>query len=404
MQTDLMKACGAATLRVRACLAAKSGDMRRPAAHLAAGALALALASCGLDVGEPDNASAAITNPIVAATVNGRPIYIDDVRTRAIESCNLAPGEDIERDPDIFRCALDFLTEERLFAAEAERRGLDRDPEVRRQLELARERVLANAIYRDLYDEASDPERVEATFRNRQRDLGGRLEVALSQIVFETRGAALAALRRLQNGESFETLAMELSLDRSNAAAGGLLGRRYVEDLPPALRDLATSLEIGAVGGPIQSEDGWRLIRIDDRRQSEGQSLDAARRQIINVLLQQEVADLFNALKENAVIETVTDTDASQAPTPDVPAPAAAPDDGAGRPAPVGAGALASPIPDGQAVASPNPGAAAPTQPGTPPPAMTPAAAPRVQGRETTPPSAPPTAAPYAPVSPGPTP
>lgn len=363
--------------------------------------MAIVLAGCGLDAGQQDDTAATITNPIVAATVNGRPIYIDDVRMRAIEFCGLSPGQDVESDPEIFDCALRSLIEERLFATEAERRGLDRDPEVRRQLELARERVLADAIYRDLFAAASDPERVETAFRNNQRDLGGRPQVALSQIVFETRGAALAALRRLQNGETFEMLAMELSLDRSNAAAGGFLGSRYVEELPPAFRDLATSLEVGAVGGPIQSEDGWHLIRIDDRGQSVGQSLDAARPQIINVLLQQEVDDLYNALAENAVIETVTAEDTSRAPTPDTPEPAAAPEDGEDRPAPVGAGALASPTPGAAASAPAAPGVEATPGPATPPPVTTPAPRPRPQ---TTGPAATPGAPAATPTTPAPPP
>lgn len=379
-----------------------------PAAHFAAGVMAVFLAGCGLDAGQQDDTAATITNPIVAATVNGRPIYIDDVRMRAIAICGLSRGQDVESDPEIFECALRSLIEERLFATEAERRGLDREPEVRRQLELARERVLADAIYRDLFVAASDPERVEAAFRNTQRDLGGRPRVALSQIVFETRGAALAALRRLQNEEPFEMLAMELSLDRSNAAAGGFLGSRYIEELPPAFRDLATSLEVGAVGGPIQSEDGWHLIRIDDRGQSEGQSLDAARPQIINVLLQQEVDDLYNALAENAVIETVTTENTSRAPTPDTPEPAAAPDEGADRPAPVGAGALASPAPGGAAaVAAPSAGEPIPG-PATPAPATTPAPRPRPQTGPAAPPATPAPASTTTPsdtpISAGPTP
>jgi len=362
---------------------------------LAVGAAA-GLAACGLDAGRTDPDPEGITNPVVAATVDGRPIYIDDVRLRATESCGLTPGQDVESDPAVFDCALRLLIEERLFAAEAERRGLDRDPEVRRQLELARERVLSNAIYRDLYEAASEPERVESVFRNSQRDLGGRPQVALSQIVVDSRGAALAALRRLQSGERFETLAMELSLDRANASSGGYVGEQFIEELPPAFRDLATTLEVGSVGGPIESADGWHLIRVESRGRSDGQSLDSARPRIINVLLQQEVDDLYGRLAQDAVIETVTEQVTPQTPDAQEQPAADAPEGGAG--AGVGPGALSS----GTSVDAPPPVSTSPPPSASPaagPPSVAPT--PRPAPRPT---PAPPSAAPAPPPSaaPGP--
>ncbi len=365
----------------------------------AAAFVSLALSACGLDAGRTDVASEGITNPVVAATVNGRPIYIDDVRMRAVEFCGLQPGQDVESDPAVFNCALRSLIEERLFSAEAERRGLDRDPEVRRQLELARERVLADAIYRELFATASDPERVEGVYRNSQRDLGGRPQVVLSQIVVDSRGAALATLRRLQSGETFETLAMELTLDRANASSGGFMGEQFIEELPPAFRDIATTLEVGAVGGPIQSPDGWHLIRVESRGRSDGQSLDSARPQIINVLLQQEVTDLYNQLAEDAVIETVTEQAATAAPTEnDAPAAGA---DGENGVAPggagVGPGALSSGAPSSAAASAPTPALQSPPA-ATPPPApnVPGPTAPRTTPRPTTPPPSATTPAPAA--------
>jgi len=376
-----------------------AGWLHKNVKFAALATLVLGLAACGLDAGNNDKPTEGITNPVVAATVNGRPIYIEDVRMRASEYCGLQDGQDVEGDPAIFNCALRALIEERLFAAEAERRGLDRDPEVRRQLELARERVLADSIYRDLYAAASDPERVETAYRNNQRDLGGRPEVTLSHILFESRGAALAAMRRLQSGERFEVLAMELSLDRATAPAGGFQGQQFIADLPPAFRDLATTLEVGTVGGPIQSDDGWHLIRVDARGESDGQSLDSARINIINVLLRQEVDDLYAKLADDAVIETVEQEDAGAGPTAETPVPAEAPPAAGSepqRPAAIGAGALAAgsaPTPTAPTTAAPAP---------TPAPAVTnaptvpapPRTTPRPAARPTTPPTNPPSTAP----------
>src|SRR5512134_2717157 len=102
--------------------------------------LMLSARGLGRDSGG-DNAG--VRDPVVAATVNGRPIYIEDVRSHAVARGLLQEGEDLDANSDAFYFALEELVQFRLFAMEAEARGLDREPDVRRQLENARERVLA---------------------------------------------------------------------------------------------------------------------------------------------------------------------------------------------------------------------------------------------------------------------
>src|SRR5262245_44049886 len=109
----------------------------------------LTLVGCGLgrDQGGVHNG---VRDPIVAATVNGRPIYVEDVRAYAVSRGWIQETEDLDANSNAANQALNDLIEVRLFAMEAEARGLDRQADIRRQLENARERVLANAIYDDL--------------------------------------------------------------------------------------------------------------------------------------------------------------------------------------------------------------------------------------------------------------
>src|SRR5690349_3269409 len=111
-------------------------------------AIGLTLAGCGL--GQNNGGGDRIRDPVVAATVNGRPIYIEDVRAHAVSRGFLQEGEDLDANSDAFYLALDELIQFRLFSMEAEARGLDRQPDVRRQLENARERVLAASIYEEI--------------------------------------------------------------------------------------------------------------------------------------------------------------------------------------------------------------------------------------------------------------
>jgi len=284
---------------------------------------AFGLAGCGL--GRQQEGDGVITDPVVAATVNGRPIYIEDVRNYAVQTGRLREGEDLNSNSDAFFIALEEMIEVRLFATQAESEGLDREPDIRRRLQLARERVLATAIYEELQQKASEPRAVERAYRENVSRLGEGQEVHLRHIQFETRDAALAAKRRLDNGERFEALAFEVSTDRQTAAEGGDLGFTNMDSLPEPMRQLAESTGVGQIGGPVRSEVGWHLVRVEDRRQQGAPSLESIRPAIVNWLLFQEIQRTRERLEGEARIERLREPDTGVDPDGQVPAPATAP-------------------------------------------------------------------------------
>ena len=92
-------------------------------------------------------------------------------------------------------------------------------------------------IYEEIDARATDPDAIERLYRENASRLGQGTEIHLRHIQFETREAADAAKRRLDQGERFEALAFELSTDRDTGPDGGDLGFRAVSDLAPAIRD-----------------------------------------------------------------------------------------------------------------------------------------------------------------------
>lgn len=372
--------------------------------------LALALSACGLGR-NADQDEGGLSDPIVAATVNGRPIYVEDVRARAVQMDRLQEGEDLSANSDAFYLTLEELIQIRLFAMEAEARGLDREPDVRRRLENAREQVLASAIYDDLDNHATDPEAVERLYRENMTRLDQGQEIHLRHMQFETREMADAAKRRLDQGERFEVLALTLSLDAETRADGGDLGFRAESDLAPQVRTLAQNAHVGDVIGPIQIGDTWHLIRVDDIRERGAPSLESLRPRIIEWLRFQEISQLQDRLAADARIERLREPEAGMEPEGEVTVPADAtnPGEDAGAPPqtvapspngpappfpfPMGPGGVtggAAPPPAEATTQAPPPAAAAPAgaRPQQTPP---PAAAPRPQ---TPAPAAPPAAPP----------
>jgi peptidyl-prolyl cis-trans isomerase C len=304
------------------------------AAALVAAGLAIGLALSGCGLGRDDSPSGGINDPVVAATVNGRPIYIEDVRAYAVARGMMQEGEDADANSDAFYVALEELIQVRLFAMEAEARGLDREPDVRRQLENARERVLAAAIYEEIDQQATNPDAIRRLYDENASRLGQGTEIHLRHIQFNSREAADAAKRRLDAGELFEALAFELSTERETAPDGGDLGWASLSDVAPPIRAAVGDANVGELMGPIQMDNTWQIVRVEDRRERGVPSLETLRPRIVDWLRFQEISRLHERLERDARIERLRERGETLEPGEEVTAPADAEPDEPLRPAP----------------------------------------------------------------------
>lgn len=308
--------------------------------------IGLTLAGCGLGR-DSSSDGGGINDPVVAATVNGRPIYIEDVRAHAVARGFMQEGEDLDANSDAFFVALEELIQFRLFSMEAEARGLDREPDVRRQLDNARERVLAASIYEEIDQQATDPDAIRRLYDENASRLGRGTEVHLRHMEFTTRELADAAKRRLDSGERFEALAFELSADRETAPDGGDLGWALLTDVQGPIRTAVDDANPGDVTGPVEYENRWHIVRLEDRRERGVPSLEELRPRIVDWLRFQEITRLQERLERDARIERLREQEIALDPGEETPAPADAADEPV-RPAPDAAappGQTAPPFP-----------------------------------------------------------
>jgi peptidyl-prolyl cis-trans isomerase C len=337
----------------------------QPWRRLAAAALLLALSACSQSASHPNGKPGApLTDPVVAATVNGKPIYIDDVLAEAVVRGAIKEGEELDPSSPIFYQIMENLIETRLMANEAEARGLDRNPDVRHRLEAAKERILANVLNEHIAQTALKESVIERMYREQIGLLKQGREVRARHILFDTKEDALAAKRRLDAGELFERLAYELSKDRSTAPDGGDMGYFLPEAMPDGIREVVENTPVGKVGGPVQTEEGWHLIKVEEKRDAAPPSLEEMRPKIVNWLMFDEQRRVVDKLKANARIARITDqpgtVSAGLSPRPGLPAPATAPPTATQQAPPV---TTAPPMaPPAQATVSTTPSAApAPT-------------------------------------------
>lgn len=115
---------------------------------------------------------------------------------------------------------------------------------------------------------------------------------------------ALAA--RAQAGEPFADLARQYSKDGGTAAQGGDLGMIVQSQMPGALGDAIFSMRVGEIRGPISSEFGFHIVRLDEIVPGGPLPLDQVRAE-----LERELRDSFGDSefrdKERAVSDALFD-------------------------------------------------------------------------------------------------
>ena len=121
-------------------------------------------------------------------------------------------------------------------------------------------------------------------------------------------------LARVQAGESFEDLAAELSEDGGTASQGGDLGTLTRTQLPGELGSAIFSMNEGDLGGPVKSDFGFHVVRLDEVLERGPLPLDQVRGELLSELRQREANDrylelergLANAVFDNADMQVIS--------------------------------------------------------------------------------------------------
>ncbi|QST02001.1 peptidylprolyl isomerase [Pontibacillus sp. ALD_SL1] len=97
-------------------------------------------------------------------------------------------------------------------------------------------------------------------------------EVQAKHILVEDEETANEVIEKLNNGGDFATLAKEYSTDSSSAENGGNLDYFSTGDMVYPFEQAAYNLEVGEISEPVQSDYGYHIIKVTDKREKEDTS------------------------------------------------------------------------------------------------------------------------------------
>ena len=236
----------------------------------------------------------------VVAKVNGQEIHASDVR----EAMAGLPDEYRSLPPNmLFPMMVDQLVDRKALLLLAQKQGLDKDPQVQRQMTRAADAALQNALLSrtvgPLVTEQKVKERYDTTIANKP----GEEEVHARHILVGSEDEAKKIIAQLNGGADFAKLAKEDSKD-PGAAQGGDLGWFKKGDMLPEFSAAAFALQPGQITEtPVHTQYGWHVIKVEGRRQAPPPSFEQARNQLRQDMIQEGVRKEVAEARQGLTIE-----------------------------------------------------------------------------------------------------
>ncbi len=236
----------------------------------------------------------------VVAQINGVDIKQSDLDFAASEVgaqlANFPPA-------DRRRMLLQFVIENELMAEAATQAGLESGPTFEERLKYHRRRALRDAYFDKSVRIAITEDEVKKVYDTKVAGMKPEEEIHARHILVATEAEAKEVAERLKKGEDFATVAKEKSKDPS--AEGGDLGFFTHGQMLKPFEDAAFALEEGQISEPVQTQFGWHIIKVEEKRTRPLPTFDQVKDQITTQLTQQKAKDTIKGLHDSAKIEIV---------------------------------------------------------------------------------------------------
>ncbi|MGB7989711.1 MAG: peptidyl-prolyl cis-trans isomerase [Candidatus Methylophosphatis roskildensis] len=266
---------------------------------LLAGALSgTALAQNAKPAASKAATAAAASGDSKPITVNGTVIPKD--RGDALFTEQLAQGT--PDSPELRNAIKEEVIRREILAGEARKKGLEKNPMLKAQMELAQQAVLIRAYMQDFVrtHPVSDAD-AQKEYDSIKAQLGSK-EYKSRHILVEKEDDAKAIIAKLQKGETFDELAKQ-SKDPGSKDKGGDLGWSAPSAYVKPFSDALTKLEKGAFTAiPVKSDFGYHVIKLEDVRDLKVPSFEEAKPQISQRLQQKMVEEHILSLRKSAKV------------------------------------------------------------------------------------------------------
>lgn len=246
------------------------------------------------------------TAPAAASAGSGRVVVngvvIPQSRIDAMNRELTAQGQ--PDTPERHNAVKDELVNREVIAQAAQRRGLDKNPDVAAQMEMARQAVLVRALFEDeVKKNPITDAQLEAQYTQFKGSMGSN-EYKVRHILVDKEEDAKAIIAELNKGGDFAKIAKDKSKDPGSKDNGGDLdwgpSARYVKPFA----DAVTTMQKGQTTPvPVKTDFGYHVIRLDDVRPLQVPPFSELKEQFRQRAQQQQIQKMVMDLRQSAKIE-----------------------------------------------------------------------------------------------------
>lgn len=236
----------------------------------------------------------------VIARVNGVDIKQSDLDFAASE---VGPRLGNYTPEDRKKVLLQYVIENELMAGAGEKDSLNNAANFPDRVKYHQRRALRDAYFDASIRNAVSEEAAKKIYDEKIGSLKPEQEVHARHILVATEAEAKEVAERLKKGEDFATVAKEKSKDTN--AEGGDLGFFARGQMLKPFEDAAFALDVGKISDPVQTQFGWHIIKVEEKRDQPAPTFDQVKEAILSQLVQQKAQDVVTGLRDAAKIEVV---------------------------------------------------------------------------------------------------
>lgn len=234
------------------------------------------------------------------ATVNGKPVKQSTYDLIVKDAT--AGGQKI--DDNTKNAIINELISSELVVQEAQKAGIDKQPEFLVREDIGRRKLLTSMFLQDYVKKnpVTDAD-IKAAYEQYKKAYGEK-EYNARHILVKTEAEAKDIIAQLNKGGDFTKLAKEKSIDPGSKDKGGDLGWFSPASMVKPFSDVTANLQKGATSAnPVQTQFGWHVIKLIDTRQAQPLAYDKLKDGLQKNLQQRNLEKFISDLHSKAKID-----------------------------------------------------------------------------------------------------
>ena len=230
----------------------------------------------------------------VAATINGKPITVDEIRFTYDVNPQIKEKLSFQ---DFYDKAVRVYVEGKILYDAAVASNVLESEEYKKQLALLQQDIARKVFVEKTLEKSVNEETVRKLYEDYRKSFEPQKEIRAKHILVENEALAYEVIAKLNEGQNFDTLAEKYSKEPAE------LGYFTKDMMIPEFGDAAFSLGIGEYSKkPVKSEYGYHIIFVEDIRGSKPAEYEEAAPQLRQMMTSKVIESLYSGIKKDAEI------------------------------------------------------------------------------------------------------